>query len=946
MFKVLGHAVKTYGAGKDGGRDFTLQGQVTWNGVDGTSAAWDGYVVGQVKFRQDRLGTTHDQNWFIDQVERELLVWANPKSERRVKGQLPEYLIFVTNVALSPAAGGGRDRFDSLMHEQAENLGIRGWRVFPRDAVERLLDADVSVRKRFAAFIAPADVFADASSLVSLPRNLDVVLSKHALKMLGRERIIRLSEQGFRSNDKLFLEQVCTDLNATLVDQHQHSRLVQTVKHILEHGDSILAPRAKGRPPGPTHFLLVGDPGQGKTTLSQMLTQFYRVALVRNLDLATIPAATAEVVRATRNVMADLRIAEPRNRRWPIRVDLAAYGDAIAGGEDVTLIRWVTRQLRELVEEDGLSNASILKWLEKWPWLVVLDGLDEVAHPSVREHLRAQVEDFMLEAADADADLLVVITTRPQGYDHYVSEDDFQRLRLAPLSRRDALNYANRLSTVRNAEDEELHAASLRRLDEAFNEPSTARLMQSPLQVTIMLLLAEIAAKVPTGRYELFSSYYETIYAREVGKKGAIARLLEVRRSDINALHQEVGLRLQVASERDDNAEAVLPLSEFREIAVARLIAEGVKEAEIEGLVDQLESAALTRLVLVVPKGDGVGFEVRSLQEFMAASALTTGADERIVRQLAAIGPAVHWRNTWLLAFGRVFAEHEHLRGSAVNSLREVDAGDALDRIASLGPDLSMALLAEGIADRAPAYLRLLLMHGLETLDVSPALTTSSDYPAVLARIGDMDEDYLAAITRALTKSLDGSFRQRASAMILAFGLQRPEFRSTALGKFVKGSISGWQAALIDDEHEIIEVWHAGGGVMRESVVANYPSGSTRTLNVAKLALRALGGAEFDGRERILEALRSIRIRVLTPDLAFALPPSEPFGDQDLATVLERAQARTAFARFASELRPSLWTILSHFVGFYSGVRSRRQVGVDLLLSRSTGSPLVSRTDI
>jgi hypothetical protein len=770
--------------------------------------------------------------------------------------------------------------------------------------------------------------------LVTLPNNLDAVLSKHALKMLGRERVIRLSEQGFRSNDKLFLEQVCTDLSAELIDDQQGSSVVQAVQHVLNHGDSILAPRAKGRPPGPTHFLLIGDPGQGKTTISQMLTQFYRVALIRNLDLSTIPAPTAEVVKATRNVMSDLGLSEPRNRRWPIRVDLAAYGDAIAGGEEVTLIRWITRQLRELVDEEGLSNASMLTWLEKWPWLVVLDGLDEVAHPSVREHLRAQVEDFMLEAADADADLLVLITTRPQGYDHYVSEDDFQTLRLAPLSRTEALNYAKRLSSVRNADDEELHTASLQRLNEAFREPLTARLMQSPLQVTIMLLLAEIAAKVPTGRYELFSSYYETIYAREVGKKGAISRLLEVRRSDITALHQEVGLRLQVASERDDNAEAVLSMSEFRMIAATRLVAEGVKEGEIEALVDQFEKAALTRLVLVVPKGDGVGFEIRSLQEFMAASALTSGADQRIVGQLRTIGPAVHWRNTWLLAFGRVFAEHEHLRGPAVHTLRELDAGDALDRVALSGPDLAMSLLAEGIADRAPAYFRLLLMHGLETLDTAPALTTSSDYPAVLARIGDMDADYLTAITRALTKSLEGSSRQRASAMILAWGLQRPELRSTALGRFVRASISRWQSELGDDEQEVLEAWHSGGGILRKSVVDSYPSGSTKPLNVSKLALRTLCDTEFDGRDRVLKALEGIRVRVLAPDLAFSLPPSEPFADQDLAAVLSDGQARSEFARFAAELRPSLWTILSHLVAFYSGVRSRRQVGHDLLLSR------------
>ena len=102
------------------------------------------------------------------------------------------------------------------------------------------------------------------------------------------------------------------------------------------------------------------------------------------------------------------------------------------------------------------------------------------------------IRDFVsVEAHAADADLLVLATTRPQGYSEEFDPSLYRHIPLAPLSAKNALRYGSLLATARHPGQvtriEEL-SASLKR---ATTNPATVRLMESPLQVTIMLALIE-----------------------------------------------------------------------------------------------------------------------------------------------------------------------------------------------------------------------------------------------------------------------------------------------------------------------------------------------------------------------------------------------------------------------------------------------------------------------
>jgi len=150
---------------------------------------------------------------------------------------------------------------------------------------------------------------------------------------------------------------------------------------------------------------------------------------------------------------------------------------------------------------------------------------------------------------------------------------------------------------------------------------------------------------------------------------------------------------------------------------------EGYTGADAERLATEIVTASAERLVLLVPRGDGVGFEVRSLQEFMAARAITSGSDVTIPQRLQAVAAAAHWRNTWLLAAGRIFAERPSLRGEVVSIVDRIDDETIAASVATPGATLAMDVIDDGLAVTSPTYELSLVSSAMRMLDGPPTRT-------------------------------------------------------------------------------------------------------------------------------------------------------------------------------------------------------------------------------
>jgi hypothetical protein len=393
-----------------------------------------------------------------------------------------------------------------------------------------------------------------------------------------------------------------------------------------------------------------------------------------------------------------------------------------------------------LVSSSDVTGADMQEWLGNWPWLVALDGMDEVVSPKIRELVSDGISDFLIEVAQKKADVLLIITTRPQGYLGEFGSEDYREVRLRDLKASEALSYSHMLTTVRLGEDPETLRQVNKRIAEATNAPETSRLMRTPLQTTIMTLLLERRQRVPSDRYQLFHAYFDTIYAREANKPTELGRFLEDYRSDVEAIHEAVALEVQQQAELIAEHEGILPASDLDRHAFARLKGEGIEEDKARILTEQVVMAATNRLVLLVPRGDsGIGFEVRSLQEYLAARALTRGEGPEVLERLRPLVPSAHWRNTWLFAAGRLFAEREGLRDQVISLIEAFDNDSTLSWLVHAGAQLATDLLADDLAIRSPQYRRLLADRAITLLD-GPPDATSNELGTLFVRLAREDK--------------------------------------------------------------------------------------------------------------------------------------------------------------------------------------------------------------
>ncbi|WP_233288914.1 NACHT domain-containing NTPase [Kitasatospora sp. MBT63] len=711
---VLGPGVSVFGDGKDGGREATFHGPVTFPHEGQT---WDGYGVVQAKFRQRENQRVPDTLWMERSVTEELQKWVEPATKR---GELPEFMLFTTNVVLSPVPEtGGIDRVNAHIANESKRLKIplKGWAVWHLDEICRYLDMYSDVRRAYAGFITPGDVLSRLLDVLpdAVAETADMIRI-HAGMELVADQWVRLGQAGAEASGRIGLGPVAVDLEA--LANPLEPEIVHAGAYAIARGDSIMRPTLQTAE-DPRHILIIGGPGQGKSTLGQLICQAYRVALLDEEGEHMLTAEVREVLRSLRGDLAEISFPVPRARRWPLRIALHDYANAVLGGEELSLLHFLAQKVGN--RAPGVKASTLSRWLRTWPSIIVLDGLDEVASPHTRDLVMTRISEFLLQARGLDADIFVVGTTRPQGYKGEFHHGDYEPVVLAEMSMDDALHYAGRLAKARHHDDPDMREQVGKRIVAASQETATARLMRSPLQVTIMSLLVEKHARMPQNRFELFDAYYNTIYEREIGKPNETGRLLAENRQHVDWLHQHVGILLQTRAAQNGQRDSIMRKEELEQRLHERLLEEidDLKLATTLGA--KLINAATDRLVLLVAPDLGyIGFEVRSLQEYSAARALISGPDHEIIPRLETLARHPSWRNAWLLAAAGIFTKHSHLRADLVSALRTVDADDEVAMLLLPGAHLALSLLDEDLARQHPRYQNLLVQHAAELISQQP----------------------------------------------------------------------------------------------------------------------------------------------------------------------------------------------------------------------------------
>lgn len=753
--EIIGKQLMIFGDGPDGGREATFDGPTKY--PEGGSQ-WNGYGMVQAKFRQHPdSAPKKNADWAIVQLKAEFSkLEPRPKQiEISVHGEriCPEFYIFATNLSLSPVAkGGGKDRVRTVLDGFKKTHGLRDYAIWDGDQIRRFLDAQPSIRATYAAWLLPGDVLVAMLEHLKLARTdfSSTILRYLEIELLD-DQYAKLGQGGYTDANAIPLSNAFVDLPVDMPTERETredlyeeiegddweddqskvavEKRISFLELFLEEGRQVLKPssnttrseenlhsrRTAGR------IVLIGGPGQGKTTVGQFACQLLRAALLNSTKANFSP----EVVQAlTRIGLQSQDLPKTHVLRYPLRVDLKRLAEALAGEGDFaanSLLDYLVRHISKRTDSD-LSKIEFRIWLQSYPWLLVLDGLDEVPASSNRTKVMNAIRDFVsVEAHQQDADLLILATTRPQGYSDEFDSDLYCHLPLAPLNATEALEYGNKLAVARHPGLKSRIEELTRSLKRATTNPATVRLMESPLQVTIMLALIEGGGEPPEQRWKLFHDYYDVIYRREKERGTPFSGLLGKYEPEIHWLHHRAGWILQQRNATAGATAARLTHAEFEKMVDSRLLKRGHHDATQRGsLVTQIREAATDRLVFLVGNtAKEIGFEIRSLQEFMAAEHCFDGPESCVHATIRTIAPYPYWRNVFLFVAGRIFFEKESLIDSLIavcERLNETLTDSGHGTICA-GSRLALAMLKDGVARNQPENSRVLARCSAKLLD-------------------------------------------------------------------------------------------------------------------------------------------------------------------------------------------------------------------------------------
>lgn len=822
----FGAGLTVFGPGRDGGREAIFRGALPTFEAKG----WNGYTVIQAKCKERPQGDARDASWLCTQLRGELQKFADNKEL-----EAPEYYLLCSNVQLSAVPGvGGKQQVDDVFEEFKLTLGLKGWHVWSADELTALLAGAPGIRQTFASWITPGDVLFELIEKLIGPdvkKAIPLILQQE----LRTDRDARLRDAGQETDQAVYLEQVFIDLPVDLpidfnffddleplfiadsdnnsddeplfVDtaDDDYSELIEEVSFNdltptcvaslfnlaadrLDPKSTDTARRGK-RSPFRNRVVILGGPGQGKSTLGQFVVQVARARLLSASSKLMLNPQTQRAIDAILNAAKELNIPIHGPTRMPVRVDLPSFADAIIKGSDsgASILSFIAGRFSS-ISGVPIGVPEVRDFLRDFPWIVIFDGLDEVPPSSNRQDVIHAIETFWDEVYNVEGDVLSIVTSRPQGYDNDFSNELWHHWHLLPLTPKYAAGYAGKLGQVR-VSDPDRRASILADIDRACGDPATSLLTTSPLQVTILFGISFLKGSIPQDRWELFDRYYNLLREREAQKPGSTAKFIRDNKRIIDELHQTCGWILQAEAEARGRTVSYLSPVQFKNIISKILEDEGHEAEAISELTERLAIIATDRLVMLASRVEGqISFDVRSLQEYMAAAKIVGSDQDLMMGRLRSIAASAHWRHVFRIAASKIFSitEMGHLRSDVVSICDALDKGD-IDKSAPFvgaGAALALDLLADGVGANAPKFYRSLFARAVTLLDQEEDL-----FDARLANVASSDKGKI--LLEEIEVRLNGaSYISARNALTALLHLLHLDLSYIVLDKFLRSEPS------------------------------------------------------------------------------------------------------------------------------------------------------------
>ncbi|MFB7477073.1 NACHT domain-containing protein [Kitasatospora sp. NPDC056184] len=538
--------------------------------------------------------------------------------ERLVSGGARQYYVLTSLEGTAVPRRGTMDRLDEQLSAYSQEFGVEmkvWWRA---DIDARVDSAPDALKWAFSEMLAGHDLvryLIEGAQAASYDHRLRTLVMKVLATQWEEDAKVKFKQAELTSHD---LAALFVDVEAVRAAQALSTRALRSpdlqAKSVGGAARYLLAARQP--------FTLVrGEPGQGKSTLGQYLCQVHRAAfLKKQAGLEGLPVGTAP--------------------RVPLRVDLKDYAAWLDGGDPLeeslpSAGRRTPRRKASLEEflayllrarSGGLEAdvTTVNDITQRLPLLVVLDGLDEVAHAGTRALVVKHIDDFTARLQHSVVVPQIVVTTRPNAAAlAEPSPEKYETIALSHLKPDLRIAYLRKWAAARS-----VAGRDRRELERTFHqrsaEPHIDQLADNPLQLTILLyLLHKRGNSVPANRTELYSSYMETFLDREAEKSPQV----EEHRKDLEEVTAFLGWLLQAEAEKSSGNGRI----GFRELkrSILTYLFDARKNTD---LVPSLFTAVTDRVWALTSKIQGTfEFDVQPLREYFAARYLYeyAGADQR-----------------------------------------------------------------------------------------------------------------------------------------------------------------------------------------------------------------------------------------------------------------------------------------------------------------------------
>jgi len=402
--------------------------------------------------------------------------------------------------------------------------------------------------------------------------------------------------------------------------------------------------------------VIQGYPGMGKSTLMERLALYMAACGLRYAD-AEMPE---------REALTPILI--------PVLLRLNRYARALAGNAALSLPDYLC-QIIDDAQWPGLV-ACMQQQLLDGKCLVMLDGLDEVSDPLLREQVQEKIRALVGGQYNRNR---FTITSRVAGYNQ-AAFPAYAHFTLAELTSEEIDYFLPRWCRANLQREQALRAGVMqyallereveqrvRELEAAMKDNQGVRtLAQNPLLLTLLLVMQQNSVILPRQRVELYTTVTKTLL-----ESRQIAKGLEAA-SEFQAIERLGPLAFQM---QEENSEFVHQKIVDEVLVQTIRQREGGDEERIAAEAARFLQRMRERGGLFVSRvGDYFGFMHRTFQEYFAARYILNNmkADQQrwiTILVKRASRQDAFWREPFLLAVAYQSNENERVAGEILRAL-------------------------------------------------------------------------------------------------------------------------------------------------------------------------------------------------------------------------------------------------------------------------------------